>query len=519
MPIMKNVLGLDIGSHSLKAVELEQGLRTLEVVRTCLEPRDPALALSDQIARMLQTHSMQAAHVVAAVRGDRVSVRRLSFPFSEKRRLAQAVPFELEDQVPYDLDDMVVDWDLASKERSRAEVLSVLAPRHEVSTLIDTLHEGFCDPRVLEVEGLVLANLTSAFELAGTHLLVDIGHSKTTLCALHEGAPVVARSFSVAGHSFTEAVAKERALDLEAAERYKQQHGVAEPGIGTPFPESAAVLDKLGDEILRFASSIEPFVPGGVDSVHLFGGGALLPGIDEWLTDRVGIPVERIGLPKEETGLGLVAGGSPVQLAPALALALRGTARATTQINLRQDDFARRADFSRVRREFSSTGTLAAVVAGIAVLYFAVGAVFESRAAGQVETEIARLHQEAFPGTSVPDNAVAAMREAVRDANERAEFLGVYRGNLSALDVLTEISRRVPSDLDVGFEELSIDKQTIRIRVYATSFEAADRLGAELSKFGPFDQARIGAIESDKRTGGKKFNVTINLANTAQDAS
>ena len=107
---------------------------------------------------------------------------------------------------------------------------------------------------------------------------------------------------------------------------------------------------------------------------------------------------------------------------------------------------------------------------------------------------------------------MAGLREAVRNANERAEFLGVYRGNLSALDVLTEISKRVPPDLDIVFEELSIDRQTVRMRVYAKSFEAADRLGAELAKFAPFAQARIGAIETDRKRGGKRFNVTISLA-------
>jgi Tfp pilus assembly protein PilN len=111
----------------------------------------------------------------------------------------------------------------------------------------------------------------------------------------------------------------------------------------------------------------------------------------------------------------------------------------------------------------------------------------------------------------VPENPLAALRDAAREASERAEFLGVYRGNLSALDLLTEISRRIPEDLDVVFEEVSIDHQTIRIRVASSSFEAADRLGAELARFGPFAQARIGAIETDRRTGGKKFNVTISL--------
>jgi Tfp pilus assembly protein PilN len=104
------------------------------------------------------------------------------------------------------------------------------------------------------------------------------------------------------------------------------------------------------------------------------------------------------------------------------------------------------------------------------------------------------------------------MREAVRSATDRAEFLGVYSGNRSALDLLEEISRRVPADLDVVFEELSIDGQTIRIKVSAKSFEAADRLGAELAKFGPFAQSRIGAIESDRKTDAKNFNVTISLA-------
>ena len=97
-------------------------------------------------------------------------------------------------------------------------------------------------------------------------------------------------------------------------------------------------------------------------------------------------------------------------------------------------------------------------------------------------------------------------------AADRAEFLGVYAGNLSALDVLTEISKRVPADLDVVFEELAIDKQMIRMRVQAKSFEAADRLGQELAKFPPFAQARIGAIETDNKTGAKRFDVTISLA-------
>jgi hypothetical protein len=136
----------------------------------------------------------------------------------------------------------------------------------------------------------------------------------------------------------------------------------------------------------------------------------------------------------------------------------------------------------------------------------------EARRASAIEEQSARLWTDVFPDKPIPGNLVVALRDEVSAAAERAEFLGVYAGNLSALDVLTEISRRVPPDLDVVFEELSIDKQMIRMRVQAKSFEAADRLGVELAKFTPFAQARIGAIETDKKTGTKRFNVTISLA-------
>jgi general secretion pathway protein L len=512
LAILKNVLGLDLGSHTLKAVEVEQGLRSLRVVRVHAEPREAEVPLADQVIRMLRVHSFQRENVVTAVRGNRVSVRRLSFPFTEKRRLTQAVPFELEDLVPFDIDEMVLDWELAHRETGRAEVLAALAPRAEVSHLIETLHEADCDARTIECEGLVIANLAGAYGWPGNRLVVDVGHEKTTLCALRDGTAVSARSLGTAGRAFTEAVAAERALSLEDAERDKHARGVAEPGIGAPFPRAGAVIDRLANEIVRFATSLEPLCPEGIGELTLIGGGSQLEHLDVWLSERTGLSCRRIGEPRQDASLELGEAGSAA-LAPALALAMRGSGRATTHLNLRQDEFARRADFSRVRRELGPTGILAAVVAGIALVSFSTGAVLESREASRVEQDVAGLYSSAFPGQEIPADPLSAMRQAVSNAEERAEYLGVYRGNMSALDVLTEISRRVPEELEVGFEELSIDKQTIRLRVYATTFEAADRLGSELSKYGPFDQARIGSIETDNRTGGKKFNVTISLAN------
>jgi general secretion pathway protein L len=514
MPVLKTVLGLDLGSHSLKAVELQQALRGVEVVQLRTLPRSPGGEdLAEQIRHLVHLHRPGTDHVVAAIPGDAVSSRRLAFPFRDKRKITQAVPFAVEGELPFELEQVVIDWEIVGGDRGQADVVATIAPRAEVSRVLALLEQAGCPPRTLEAEGLALGNLAAVFDLPGVRLLADLGHRKTTFCLLVNGQAVASRTVRLGGLQLTEAFAKDLGVDPAEAEQVKCDDGILRGGRAPA--QAGAVLERLAREILLLQGSLEEVTArhgaGRIDSVDLCGGTAQLAGLDHFLTERTGIPTARLGYPREGAGAGFVAGGSPIVFAPAIALALRGTALARTRMNFRQDEFAMRLDLGRLRREFRLTGWLAAACAGLGTLSFGLDAWLTSRQARQLERASLALYGEAFPGQPAPENPIAALRNEVVSANERAAFLGVYRGNLSALDLLTEISRLVPADLDVVFEELSIDPQTVRMRVYAKSFEAADRLGAELGKSPLFPGARIGAIETDAKTGAKRFNVTISL--------
>ena len=511
MPVMKNVLGLDLGSHSIKAVELRQNLRGFEAVQMHVLPRQgDEMPLPALLERFVAMHRLTTDHVVTALPGERVVARHLEFPFRERRRLAQAVPFELASSVPYDLDQYVVDWDLAREDRGKGEVLASIAPRTEIFTAIDTLRQAGIEPRTLEAEGSVLANLAAAFELAPASLLVDMGHRSTTLCLQLQGRAAGARTLPFGGQALTAAIARERGFDLEDAERSKCEEGLFGPRLSAEGP-SFEVVDRLAREMVRSIGAFEPLLGGrdALGEVVLFGGGAQLERIDEFLSERTGVPTRRLGLPSEA---GLAAGGSPLLFAPAIALALRGTSSARTRLDFRKDEFALRLDLSGLREQFSWSGIFAAAAVGLAIVSFGTGLWLESRRASRLEGSIEALYSEALPDRPSGGNAVAAMRDAVRAANEQAEFLGVYRGNLSALDLLAELSRHVPADLKISVEEVSIDRQNIRIRCSTESFGSADRLGAELAKFPAFSRAQIGSIERDRKTGATRFDVNISLA-------
>lgn len=512
MPVLRNVLGLDLGSHSLKAVEFRQNLRNCEAVQLRSLPRPAGAPLPELLERFAQLHRLPTDHVVTALPGDQISSRRVKFPFGEKRKLAQAVPFAVEEELPFDLEDVVLEWTIVAGDRNQSDVLAITAPRTLVQNLLEEAKEAGCAPRTLEAEGLVLGNLCAVFDLPGRRLLVDLGHRKTSFCLLIDERPVAARTVAIGGAAITEAIAADRGLSIADAERAKCEEGVFGNSLDEVGPQTGKVLDRLARELVRTIGSMEEWLAGGaLEELTLFGGGALLERIDAFLTDRVGVPARRLPLPREGHGNDLVAGGPPILYAPAIALGLRGTAQARTEMNFRQDDFAVRMDVGRIVSQFKLTGWLVAAVVLLGLASFGTSTYLEAREASAIRAQSVALWEDAFPGRAAPRNVASAFREKIGEAQDRADFLGVYRGNLSALDLMVELSRHVPDNLKIGLEDVSIDRQSIRMRVRADNFEAADRLGAELAKFVPFASTKIGSIETDQRTGAKRFAVTISL--------
>lgn len=519
----RRILGLDMGSHAVKAVELRQSLRELALVQARSLPVSDAPSLPAEIRDFLDTYDLPRDFAVASVAGDRLSTRRVSFPFRDARKIRAAVPFEVEAQVPFDLDDYFVDFEVVAEREGGTDVVAALVPKTEVALLLGSLREARLEPRIVEAEGLALANLAAFFPLEGTRLLADVGHRKTTLCLCVDGRAVAARTLPVAGHAITQALAGELGISEVEAERRKIEQGVLGPA--QPSPAGSAVVDRLARELMRTLGALEPLLPPReddaplIDEITLLGGSAHLHQLDEYLAERSGLRVRRLAPGTGELGVAMLALGDPLLFAPALALALRGSMKAGTRMNFRQDELAHRIDFAGLAREFRSTGVILGIAALLALAGVAAQIFLADRRSDAVERRSLALYNEAFPAQPPPANVTAAMRDAVGKAQNTADTLGVYRGNLSALDILTEISSRVPKDLDVVLEELVIDGQVVQIKGHTPAFGSVDRLRAELARYEPFSSIVVGDITSDPRRGGQSFSMRISLSADAGGAS
>lgn len=516
----RSVLGLDVGSHGIKAVELKVSPRTIAPGQYRVHPRvDTEAPLGDHLQRFLGMHQLPTEQVAAALPARQLSTRRLEFPFSDARRLDQAIPFEIEAETPFDLDDIVVDWNLLAGDRQHGVVAATLTRKEHVGLAIQTLEDAGCPPQILEAEGLVLANLAPVFALTGTHLIADVGHTKTTFCVVIDGRPALARSIPVAGKAMTETLARELGLDLEAAEQHKLEHGALGHQGGTASPGVASILDRIAREAVRTLEAAEARHGEGPvareATLTLVGGSARLDGIDTLLARRTGLDCHRLRMPADAPHADLAEGIDPVLFAPALALALRLSGEAVTRMNFRRGEFAYRQDWSAVfGRELRPTAILAAVFVGLLFASTLSGIVIQNQRASRHREAAVQLYSEAFPErAATPRNPAAALRGELAAAQDRAEFLGLYSGNRSALNLLAELSAAIPADLDVRITEVNIDRNVIRLDVDAQGYEEADRLTSALSETSPFEGAEVaGSVRQDRKTGGVSFNVNIPLA-------
>ncbi len=513
MAMLGRTIGLDLGSHAIKLVEIRHHPRRLEIARVqALRRPDDLDALLQEIA----SADLEGARVVCALPADRVTRRALHFPFRDRKRVEQAVPFEVENETPFDLDDIWVDYERTPVTGGEGlDVAASVVRRSEVDALARDLHAAGLKPRILEAEGLALGNLQSLTVAAGAQVIADVGHRKTTLCLLVDGQPRAAKVISVAGAALLGAIASE-GLSPRDAEEAIARDGIFADGVEPISARVGDVLERLSKEWVRALAGFEAQLGGPAEETIggqiLVGGVARTPRLDAFLRRRTGIETRRFEVPPQQELGELVAAGDPCLFGPALALALRGTSRARTRSNFLRGEWAPRVELGPLAQQFRGTGLLAAAAVALALLSSAGRYALADRRADALDDQLDAIWSESVPGAARPGNVPGALKQALRDTRDRASTLGLYGGNLSALDLLTEISTLVPGDLSLIFEELAIDGQVVRIRGHSPSFAAVDQLQASLRRDSRFDDIRVSEIQADAKRGGNTFSLTISLA-------
>lgn len=332
-------LGLDLGSFAIKAVLVQgssKGTRLLSfaLVELPEDTGDPKDAQLEALGEALECLHLKGVEVVTSLDSSRAIIKQLTLPAMSRKELEQAIPWEARRYIPFDLDEVALDYQVLRKEKGGREmdVLLVAIPRGQVDAHLELLREGSLAPSWTNVNALALMNASLArgnLQPEETVALIDLGAENTTLNVYREGEEFFTHSIAIAGNCFSATLKAELGLSsLSQAEAWKRRPEAMDHLMALmASPLSALVLE------LRRSLTFYDNRTGrrGLDRVLLTGGSARLRGIDRFLERELDLPVEVYdplrGIEIEEGGLpcplDLLGDLSP-QLSLALGLTLCG---------------------------------------------------------------------------------------------------------------------------------------------------------------------------------------------------
>ncbi len=339
----KNLVGVDIGSSSIKVCEIEEGRkgqRTL--VRFGFHALPPQTvvdghvmnsgAIVEGLDRLF--HKQKRRDVALRASGHSVIIKKITMPVMTPAELDEQIGWEAEQHIPFDLADVQIDYQILSQRAAQGQmdVLLVAAKKEELTDLTNLALQAKLKPRVVDLDAFTVQN---CYEVAygmpppgQTVVLLHVGASLTTLNILSNGATAFTRDIANGGNTITEEIQRQLNISQEEAEAFKC--GGARGLVPKEVPEIIGqAVEGLAGEIQR---SLDFYLATSgdrdVDRIVISGGTGNVAALRESVARRARVEVEmldatRVAPPDTKRVDPLLLQGRELQAVVACGLALR----------------------------------------------------------------------------------------------------------------------------------------------------------------------------------------------------
>jgi len=332
----KPMVGLDIGSSSVKLVQVERigsearltDFGIAELLPEAIvdgEIMDRQLVV-ETIQNLFESKRIKIRNVASAVSGRAVIVKKIQMDRMTPEDAREAINWEAEQHVPYDINEVCLDFQIldGNSDPKHMEVLLVAAKREMLVSYADLIREAGLSPLVLDVDAFAVQNVLSLnYDFAPEEVvaMVDIGSEISNINIVKNGIPLYTQDLSVGGTNFVDAVQKTFNLsqaEAEAAVRGEEQAGFdLDQAVRATAEELAMGIER---SILYLQTSGET---EQLSRILLTGGGVRIPGLAQFLSERHQAPVEVADpLRRVQFDPSLFGDKRPEEVAPSLTVGL-----------------------------------------------------------------------------------------------------------------------------------------------------------------------------------------------------
>jgi general secretion pathway protein L len=479
---MARFLGIDIGASTVRAVLVTTAYRRLAVEQLREATIDAAGSLEEAIKAAAEPLIANIDGIGVAVPGDGAFAHRITLPSAATKQLEEVLSFELEAQVPVDIDELVWNYRVLRRESSQAP-LTVLAGAARIARVLESIElvqrALGREPERVGFGPMVLANLVAIcpdLRGPGVYALVDLGARRTEVVLLAHGEPVFARTLS---------------------------RGVADLPDGAP---------KLAAELRQTFLAWDAMPGDDIQCAYLLGGGSAAQGAEAYFSHQLNVPVQllpklAIELPKAPDPA-LIPVDEQADLpryAKALCLAL-GVAGREHDIDLRRGPLAFQRGFGFLKEKMP----ILAGLAGAALLSFVFAAWAELHALDKesvsLVAELERSTKAAFDSPVGTAEEAAALIEQAKNAAELDPM-----PHMDAFDTIVELAKAVPETVTHDVETFDMQRGHVKLSGVVASTEDVSLVQSKISEHRCVSAAKIGKISQVVNSTKQKYSLEYDV--------
>ncbi len=489
----QNLLSIDIREDVVCGVMLSSVSRTASVV-SCGIAVPGERTLGEAVAEVLDQVGYTNEPCRVSLGAENFFYRNLSFPFSDKRKIEKILAIELEGEVVVEMDELVVDSLISGKKGEESAVVAAMIHREILQEKLDELAESQLDPEIIAISNAQTALQLSKQKAIDDLVLLDAGCRRVTLFVMTGGRMRLIRTIAFEDGSLANFI----------IDRNSQQVAPRRP------EKIEASLMSLCREVrhsLYALENIDPHMP-----IYLTGALADVPTVASFIGSQLECEVSTCDLADErQVKIGLECGLWRSDLmTPALALGLRA-GKKQSGFNFRKDEFVKKISFEKYKKHLPRVGIPAAVCFFAAIIFFWNDLNLKEKELGRLTTQRDEIFSATLPGVR---NVGEPVKQLSAEINEMKKGTLGEAGNLSdikMLDLMAEISVRVPNSINVHVVRMVADRNSILLRGLTDNFNSVDNLKKVLEKSDYFSTVIINSANLSRRGSGIRFELKVEL--------
>ncbi|MBI1861028.1 MAG: pilus assembly protein PilM [Deltaproteobacteria bacterium] len=482
------ILGIEFGSWSVKAVEMESRFRRFDVlelheVRLPLTVTDPTATYKKAVQELMARLPSHPEKIVTSLLPAQTSVRVLNLPVRQIKKAEQMFKFELEDSTPFRLDDSITEHQ-SHKTKDGCTVFTAIAPKRHIQSQIEWLKAIGAEPDWLTFDGMGLINLYLSQEqkdeeIPAPSMILDIGHQKTNLCILEGGRVTYFRSIPWGGFQITQGLSNALGVPLEVAEKLKHEKlhlnaqiesaGISRELFSAAATSLASFLADINHTLYAFRTQYKKDVQKGL----ICGGCAATQGMVHYISRQLDRSIElftpRIEIKQKDETTAI----DTIQFGEAHGRALVFGHKAPLLFNFRRGELSKATSLNEVGNVFENPAirkmvTYASLFFVALFLYASAAKVIAGNDARKSSDELKKVLQDTLKTipakqkntlSSNPEDLKKYIEQKNKELEDRLKMVG--RAAPPMLAIVKSISDAFAGEVKVDVNTLVIDDRSL----------------------------------------------------------